>query len=249
MLSQSKASTQRELERHETNLEVSAKRITQHEARLEELENSLAAVQSGAFLGDGHNDSPYSKQRKDQLVIEMSLAKTARDEALSRIEGIDLQIAKEKERIAKAERHEARAPFDALVWRMPSINGSTLTIDSEIIIMLDCSSIFLDATVSESQFAKVRPGDKVRYRMIGDSKGYTGTVQALRGSGSAMGDINLAASLNKDPKKEFRVWIQTDPSDMELTAENFFQIGRRVEVKLSKRWNPGDAFSWFLHVF
>ncbi len=241
--------TKRELEKHEANLLTSQQRIIQIQSKIEEHANSLKAVQSGAFLGDGHNDSPYSKQRMDQLVIEISLATTTRDEAKNRLEGIDLQIGKEKERIAKAELFEFKSPYDSLVWRMPMSEGSSVVIASELVTLLECASVFLDVTVSESQFANIKPGDKLRYRLIGDTGSHTGTVVALRGSGSVQGDMNLAAAVSKDTKKEFRIWIAADPTDLDLTPENFFQIGRRVEAKIPRKWSVMNFLTRFVDVF
>jgi multidrug resistance efflux pump len=239
----------RELEKHEAAFNSSTQRLLRNKGVIAELSNSLEAVRAGTFLGDGNNDSPYSKQRMDQLVIEISLAETACNEAKNRLSGIDLQIEEERERIAKAEKFELFAPYDALVWRMPSIEGSTIVIDSELVILLDCESVFLDVTVSESQFSNVKPGDEIRYQLMGGTAQYVGTVFALRGSGSVQGDLNLAASVSKDSKREFRIWIHADPADLGLTPQTFFQIGRRVVVKIPRKWNALNFLNWFINVF
>lgn len=83
---------------------------------------------------------------------------------------------------------------------------------------------------------------------MGAPKSYVGTVQALRGSGSVMGDVSLAAAMSIDPKRHFRVWISADQSDLELTPGNFYQIGRRVEAKLTRRWTPMETAMKFLDV-
>lgn len=243
------AINRRELERTESNYLKSTERLNNIQSKLDELKNSLEAVQTGVFLGDGHNDSPYSKQRADQMVIEISLAQTAVDEAKSRIAGIEKQIEVEKARIAKAERFEIIAPFEALAWRLPIMEGSTVVIDSEIIVLLDCSSIFLDIALSESQFANVAPGDKIQYRLIGDIGYKTAEVVALRGSGAQLGDKNLAAEILKDPKREFRIWAKANAEDLELSPENFYQVGRRIEVKLPRKWHLVKSLHRLIDVF
>lgn len=243
------AINRREVERTESNYLKSTERVMNIQSKLEELKNSLDAVKSGAFLGDGHNDSPYSKQRIDQMVIETSLAQTTIAEAKSRVEGINKQIETEKARIQKAECFEIVCPFDALVWRQPLTESSTVVIDSELIVLLDCSSVFLDIAVSESQFSNIGPGDKIQYRLIGDTGYKIAEVLALRGSGTQLGDQNLAATLDKDPRKEFRVWAKVKPSDLGLASENFFQVGRRVEVKIPRKWHPLKSLGRFVDVF
>ncbi len=239
----------REFERSESNFFKSSERIMEIKHNIEELNNSLSAVEAGAFLGDGHNDSPYSKQRMDQLVIEISQAKTALNESVSRVEGIEQQIKTEQDRIKKVERFQLVSPFNSLVWRLPLTPASTVVIDSELIVLLDCSSVFLDIAVSESQFSNISPGNKIQYRLIGESDYHVGTVFALRGSGSEISDKNFAATLNKDKKKEFRVWISVTPKDLNLNAENFFQVGRRVEARIPRKWHVFKELTRFFNVF
>ena len=236
-------------EKTESNYIKSSRRILSLKSKIDEHRNLLEAVKSGTFLGEGHNDSPYSKQRMDQMVIEISLAKTAIDESKSRVSGIEEQIQAEEKRIKKAECFTIIAPWDSLVWRQPLIQGSTVVINSELIVLLDCSSVFLDIALSESQFANVAPGDKIKYRLIGNTGFHDGTVFALRGSGSQLGDNNLAAILNKDPQKEFRIWVNADSADMDLSPENFYQVGRRVEVKLPRKWKIANFIRGIFDVF
>lgn len=240
--------TKRQLEAHEANFLRSQERMREIEHRINELENTLAAIGKGVFLGDGHNDSPYSKQRADQLVIEIELANTSRLEAVHRLEGIDRQIEMERERIEKARHFAIVAPFDALVWRMVHTEGSTVVIGSELIVLMDCHSIFLDVIVSETQFSNIKPDDQVSFRLFGETESHLGTIFALRGSGSVLSDKNMAASMKKDPKREFQIWISVEEDELNLTPENFYQVGRRVEVKIPRKWNPLKPFLRFWNV-
>lgn len=239
----------RELERTESNYLKAEAKVLELENQLEEFKNSLSAIEAGVFLGSGNNDSPYSKQRMDQLVIEISLAKTALEEAKCRIDGIIAQIETEQGRIQKVECFTMVTPFDALAWRIPVNEGSTVIIGSETIVLLECSSVFLDIAVSESQFANIKSGDKIQYRLIGESGFHKGVVFALRGSGSDLSDKNLAAGLSKDPKKEFHIWVEVNPKDLDLRPENFFQVGRRLEVKIPRKWQPLREIARFFNVF
>jgi hypothetical protein len=54
---------------------------------------------------------------------------------------------------------------------------------------------------------------------------------------------------HKDARREFRIWVRADPVDLNPTPENFFQVGRRVEVKIPRKWQPWKAFARMLDVF
>lgn len=248
-LESQKAVNKRDLERSEANFIKASLKIQELREHLKELTNFQKAVKVGTFLGEGNNDSPYSKQRMDQLVIELALAETTVVEAKSRLVGIDLQIKVERERIAKVKKFDIKAPSNALAWRLPLVNGSTVVIGDELIVLLDCSSVFLDVVISESQFINVKPGMKVKFRLIGGLTFHEGTVSALRGSGSNLEDQNMATDLKKDSQKEFRVWLTINPKDLDLTPKNFFQVGRRVEVRMPRTWSISRELIRFWHVF
>lgn len=239
----------REYENSEAAFQKSKARILELENRHLELQNTLDAVKSGIFLGDGHNDVPYSSQRQDQLVIEMALAEASMKEAVRRLTGIEKQIISERERIQKMEHFEINAPFDCLVWRRPVSSGSNVVIGSELLIFLDCSTTFLDAAVSESQFSSIYPGEKISYRLKGEGHYHEGVVIARIGSGAQEGHYDLAAKLTKDPKREFRVWIRVDQKDLGVSTENFYKVGQRVEVKFPKNWDLKKEVTRFFNVF
>lgn len=239
----------REFENSEANYLKAMARVRELTNRQVELKNSLEAVNTGVFLGDGHNDVPYSSQRRDQLVIETCLAQAARTEARNRLEGINLQIAEEQRRLEKMENFTLTAPFNSVVWRLTETEGSAVVIDTSLIVLLDCSSVFLDIALSESQFSDIATHNTIKYRLIGESKYHNGKIFALRGSGSDVSDHNLAASLYKDPKREFHVWASVDPNDLDLKPENFYQVGHRIEVKIPRSWHPIQEIVRFFNVF
>jgi len=248
-LESQKAVNKRDLERSESNFIQASLKIQELRQHLKELVSFKEAVKVGTFMGEGNNDSPYSKQRMDQLVIELALAETTLTEASSRIKGIELQIKTERERIKKVKTFNIKTPSNALAWRLPLVKGSTVVIGDELIVLLDCSSVFLDVVISESQFINVKPGMKVRYRLISGLTFHEGTIIALRGSGSNLEDKSLATELKKDSQKEFRIWISINPDDLDLNPKNFFQVGRRVEVRLPRKWSITREAIRFWHVF
>lgn len=233
------ALNKRELEKSEVNYIQAKELVSQITARLAEIANEIDSIRDGSFIGESHNDLPYSKQRMDQLVIEMSLATTTMAEAKNRITGIDYQIAKEQERIKRDSLFNIIAPFDCLIWRIPQIEGNSVIINNELFTILDYSSIFLEVVVSETEFANIKFNEQVRYRLIGDniSHLHIGRVLSLLGSGTNMTDYNLAANIRKDPRREFRVWIEPTHNDKDVNAANFYQVGRRVEVKFTREWH------------
>ena len=249
-LKSKRAVSDRSYDTHESLFEQSNQRLLQIKENIKELENVLEAAKHGIFLGnDGsNNDSPYSKQRMDQMVIEISLAKTAKKEAANRIKGIDSQIVTEQKWLDKAKSFSVISPFDALVWRIVPTEGGNVVVNSEIIVLLDCSSIFLDASISGAMFSSVHVGENIEYKLLSEAKFHQGKVIALRGSGSVTDDLNLAATLERDSAKEFQIWIKPDPTDLDLRPETFYQVGRRVNIRINRKFDIMKSLSWFRNV-
>lgn len=239
----------RELERMEAAFAQSAMRLERSEHRIEELGIILEAAKAGIFLDEGNNEVPYARQRMDQVAIEMAHAKSIRDEAEDRLPGIEEQLAAERERVEKAETYRIVCPFDALVWRLPSAEGGMVAIGTELVVLLECKSVFLDLAVSESQFDTIQPGDEITYRLLGDDHKRRGTVISLHGSGSVQGDTEQAAILGGSGRKDFRVWVAVDPAELDLMPANFYQIGRRVEASIQRRFRPAAWWNRFWNVF
>ncbi|WP_143558030.1 hypothetical protein [Solemya velum gill symbiont] len=226
----------------EQQVEIGSERLVGPAVKLE-------GIQADTYLGEGHNDIPYSSRRLDQMVIEKELAKTAMFEAKRRIEAIADQMEIEDARLEVAKTHAFKSPFKSIVWRMPVADGATIVIDSELIVLLDATNIFLDIAIDEAEFSNVQPGDEIEYRLIGETVFHKAKVFALRGSGSILGDINLAGELEKDPKREFRIWARPNLDDLQLSAGNYYQVGRRIEVKIPREQNWEDNFIRLFNVF
>ncbi len=239
----------REVETTQSRLLQSEARILELKQRRGELENKLEAVRNGVFLGDGNNDVPYSNQRRDQLVIETALAEAALAESEDRLKGIELQIEMEKKRLETMREFKIQAPFDCLVWRIPAGEESTVAINSELIVLMDCGTVFLDVTVPEYLFSRIPRGSAVEYRLRGETRFHKGIVAARRGSGMQGRMYELAAVPVNDPKREFRVWIEADRKDLSLSVDNFYRIGQRVDVKFARAWNPIQDIARFFNVF
>ncbi|WP_143556139.1 hypothetical protein [Solemya velum gill symbiont] len=132
----------------EQQVEIGSERLVGPAVKLE-------GIQADTYLGEGHNDIPYSSHRLDQMVIEKELAKTAMFEAKRRIEAIADQMEIEDARLEVAKTHAFKSPFKSIVWRMPVADGATIVIDSELIVLLDATNIFLDIAIDEAEFSNV----------------------------------------------------------------------------------------------
>lgn len=197
----------------------------------------LAAAKDNTFLGDGHNDVPYSTQRQDEVKIIKSEIIAIIEENDKRVLDITLQIEEESQRLALMTKFVATSPFNGIVWRLPVVDNSTVVINSELIQIMNCDSLYLDVTATERNYDNIYPGLEVKYRLYGDSQFFIGYVDSIRGSGIISKDKNIAATIDSDGKREFSITVKINPDDINPVAENYCQVGRRVIVKFPQTWS------------
>jgi multidrug efflux pump subunit AcrA (membrane-fusion protein) len=61
-------------------------------ADLERLNRQLESLKSGVFVGDGRNDVPYSRQRQDEITIQLTEIDTRLKETEARVHQIENQL-------------------------------------------------------------------------------------------------------------------------------------------------------------
>lgn len=205
------------------------------ERTIERLAAQKQSAGAGVFLGTGGNDEPYTQQRSDEIQMHLLDLTARRQEQETRVAEIDRQIAAEETRLAQVQESRLAAPNDAIVWRVLAQPSKEVQTGSEIAQLLDCRSGFIDALASESRFDMVKPGDSVRYRLVGASGFKEGRVAAVRGVAAANDDRTLAAKLDAARSNEFHVLIEPDPADLRVQSASYCDVGRHAEVRLPQR--------------
>ena len=223
------------------SMEENRNKLKALKIRVKELETERAALANNVNLGEGRNDVPYTRQRLDEVIMVISDYKTRSFEQETRIAEIDRQIAIERVRLATAKEAAIQSPLDGVVWKGYVSNGSEVVSGTELLQIVDCKNLFVESAVSESTLQNVDVGSQVKYRLIGSSQWYTGTVYQKIGSGNKKQDVTLAALLDVERNQSSRVLVKLDPKDTSAKDKNFCNIGRKVEVSLPRSYN---VFSW-----
>jgi hypothetical protein len=65
----------------------------------------------------------------------------------------------------------------------------------------------------------------------------TGSIEAATGSGNNLQDVTLAAQLHRE-KKDARIFVKIQASDLDKPQQNLCYLGRQVDVKVHRQWRP-----------
>lgn len=211
-------------------------RVVQND--LERLTRQLEAVRRGVFVGDGRNDVPYSRQRQDEVTIQLADIDARLRENEARVEQIEKQLAEEKDRIRRLEFAAMTMPFEGVVWRNNVVAGSNVVVGNELTRVLDCRDLFVDILVSEVDYDEIFPGRAAEVRLLGSHQILKGQVISVRGSAAVVEETTLAATPPQSRGRNARIRVGLAPSDLQTDYENFCQVGRSVQVRFDTRSFP-----------
>jgi multidrug resistance efflux pump len=226
-----------QLEAAQYALEVNQSRLDVFQARIKLLETEKQAVHNFVYLGEGRNDVPYTQQRLDDIRLQITDVGARLRENEHRSSDIQLQIRKERDKMALSQSASIRSPSSGVLWRKYANNGTEVVTGAELAHVIHCDHLFLDVAVPESALESFEIGTTVQYRLLGSTKWLTGAIDAATGSGNNLQDVTLAAQLNRD-KKDARIFVKVLASDLDNPQQNLCYVGRQVDVKVQRQWRP-----------
>ncbi|HEY8579735.1 MAG TPA: HlyD family efflux transporter periplasmic adaptor subunit [Beijerinckiaceae bacterium] len=216
---------------------------------LERLTKQLEALKRGVFLGDGRNDVPYSRQRQDEVTIQLADLDARTRENEERVAQIERQLTEERDRIKRLEVAEITMPLTGVIWRNNVVEGSNVVVGNELSRILDCRDLFVDILVSEVDYDEIYPGRSAEVRLLGRGDPLRGAVISVRGSAAVVEEVTLAAMPPQTRGRNARIRVALDPSPLNMDFTNFCQVGRSVQVRFEsariplRRWISALWFS------
>jgi multidrug resistance efflux pump len=218
-------------------LEVTQSRLEIFQARIRLLETEKQAVKRFVYLGEGRNDVPYTQQRLDDVRLQMTDVAARLRENEQRSLDVQAQISKERESMAVSREVRMLAPSQGVLWRKFGSSGTEVVIGTDLAHVISCDNLFLDVAVPESSLESFQIGNPVQYRLIGSTAWLTGQIQAVTGSGNNLQDMTLVAQLQRE-KKDARIFVKINATDLNKPQENLCFAGRKVDVKVPREWRP-----------
>ncbi|MCZ4094235.1 HlyD family secretion protein [Sinorhizobium psoraleae] len=219
---------------------------------VELLQQRLDAVRQDIFVvADGQNDVPYSRQRQDEVIVRINDLNTRIAENRTRASQTEQQMIEEEKRVRNLETATVPSPFEGVVWARSIVGGSNVVLNNEMMRILDCRELFVDILVSEVDYDEIYPGRDAEVRLFGRGQVFKGQVQALKGSSAVAEKDSLAANEPETDERNARIRILLAPSALNTDFANFCQVGRTVQVRISKhnfritQWIKSLWFSLF----
>jgi multidrug resistance efflux pump len=208
------------------------------DADLSRIGSALASARHGIVTGEGGQDVPYSRQRIDQLAVDIARLRAERD-AL-KAEARSFMASGGPGDSAAVGQVPIRAPSSGVIWRLNATPGTRVLQGATLATLVDCSRVYLEATVTPRDGDRIALGKTVVVRFAGTSEESHGVVRAVRGGGLRQ-DGSAAAELTLTNRQgDTHVMVDINAQAIGQTRGNFCQVGRNAKVYFDETaaWLP-----------
>lgn len=214
----------------------STKAADQAKLEMERLIVELNDVKKGIFINqDGRSEVTYQDQRIDEIYIRITDIDSRINEYKARITALNERLRIEKDRLSGLEKSDIRAPEFSVVLRSHVLQGTHIDEKTKVVDIIDCSKVFIDMTIHEGYFEKIKMGERVTVKLRGGLKPIHGKVSSVRGGAVfAEPEKAIAGVVPIRRPHEMQVIIEIDKEDLYESASDFCHVGRSGEVSFDK---------------
>jgi multidrug resistance efflux pump len=207
--------------------------LLEAESQLSRLRTSIRAARTNVVSDQSGQDVPYSRQRMDQLTVDIARLRAERDvlrgEANTIVEGA-LNVALDTSGVVSVS-----APTAGAIWQMTAVPGERVLRGAPIATVVDCSRVYLEATVSPRDADKIDLDKSVIVRLAGTTYEARGRVRSVRGGGLRPENASAAELKLQDRRGDSRVIVDVDAKSLQQSSANFCQVGRHAKVFFDDR--------------
>lgn len=228
-----------------TKLDVARARaeLASAEADVARISATLRSARSGVISGEGGQDVPYSRQRLDQLTIDIARLRADRDALKAEARTMSVgALSVEADSTGKVS---VTAPSSGITWTLSATPGERVIKGTPLATLVDCRRAYLEATVTPRDGDRISAQQRVVVRFAGTSIESHGTVRSVRGGGLRP-DGSTAAELSLENRRgDTRVIVDVDTDSIGQSSANFCQVGRHAKVFFDEHagWRPLQLFS------
>lgn len=208
------------------------KAAEQAKINIDRLNLELEQLNQGIFINeDGRSEVVYQDQRIDEINIRLAEIESRLHADQGRLTAVEKYTDIENSRIDGLSKRTIRASDFSVVMRSYVMQGAQVDEKTKVVDIIDCSKIYIDMTLHEGYFEKVKIGSRVEVKLRGQAKVLHGTVAHVRG-GSVLAepDKNVAGVAPKRRPHEMQVIIEIDKEDLYESAADLCHVGRTGEV-------------------
>ncbi|GGH31004.1 curli assembly protein CsgC [Alsobacter metallidurans] len=195
------------LDRARAASDVALQEIESARQRRTYLEAELASARNGVFIGDSYNDEPFSVQRLRELDFKTAELAAERLRLDTRLRQADEAVAAERVRVNRLSQARMNASGAGVTWDYLVADGEHVRRGQDLVRLVDCSTIVVTASVTESLYNTLQIGAPARFRLFNDGRVFNASVVRLAGAGAAGLYGNMAVAPSAEHLRHYDVTL------------------------------------------
>lgn len=198
------------------------------------IEIEKRAIDAGVALDDAAGGFTLVTNRMDEISMRLAETRQQVAEADARLDALATQLKSLEDRLARFDVFEPTSGPHTVIWKSSPPKGTAVMTGDEVARVLDCSSRFIEVSVAERHFERIRTGSPVEVKLKGSSKWFGARVEAIRGSGVRLDSTALAAVPDRDNRGQLNVLVRLPASDLSRpgVVQAFCDVGRTADVRI-----------------
>ena len=200
------------------------------------LKVEAAALEKGIMLDSSAEGAGYARQRLDE--VKLSLADLQARLAVLKARAISISMTR-NETVTHLAAQQSFAPvstIEGVIWRAARGTGSEVAVGDTLMEIVDCDRRFLEVSLPERYFERIRPGDIATVQLKGSSSTLTAVVSAIGGSSVRLSDDSFAANRPQDTANAAQILLDLPlaAADEDQVTSGFCDVGRTAEVRFPR---------------
>lgn len=225
-----------QLDEVRTKVSIARAELDRLRGEAAKLEVEADAVERGIMLDSSAEGAGYARQRLDEVRLTLAELHARLKVMKARADSLSQTKDETETRLAAQHSFAPISAIDGVVWRAAPELGSEVAVGDILIEIVDCDRRFLEVSLSERYFERIRPGDIATVQLKGSSSTLTATVSAVGGSSARLSDTSFAAGRPQDTGGAAQILLDLPPalSDGNQATAGFCNVGRTAEVRFPR---------------
>ncbi|HLD95948.1 MAG TPA: HlyD family efflux transporter periplasmic adaptor subunit [Alphaproteobacteria bacterium] len=206
--------------------------VTQLEFETKKYQLQIEHLNKDVFINtDGRSDIPFQEQKLYDIQMKIIDIKKNIEESTHRIEDLEQAIKTKGNLLDRLEKATVGSPVKGAIWRVYSSVGNFEDKNNIIMDVLDCSHMFMSATIGSKMFERLKVGQKAFIYLSGAEKEIVGEIAYLRGGSLDPKSTDMMIARNSiNRENEMEVLIKIDTSQLDAFKGDFCDVGRVGDV-------------------
>jgi multidrug resistance efflux pump len=179
------------------------------------------------------SDRPYSRQRLDEVVLELARARGQLSLNAQLREKLEQELVRAKARRSSLSDFTFRAPHGSRIWQVFAAPQSYVVRGGRVATLLNCERLWVVAEVSARVFDRLKVGGSARFKSEANGRSYQARIVQLLGGNllqpAAELDLAAPATAGNEADAPHRVVLSVPELSRDLQTE--CTVGQSGDVR------------------